>query len=429
MIREVQRGDGGDEDRADRSAALSRARALRRRDACPARSRGRCWRDSIAGARGTKPPSLLLDLRAGKAADAKSTCSTARSRPRATSYGVPTPVNSVYARVLDDIAHMPQLWAKYRERPEALEAEVEAEMQARQSPLAARSIANVMRDPNVPESLEGWWILHRMFAFDRRAWDALAREAARQVCRARDRSGRALAIGQRRRRRPRADRRPQGRSDAHALRAHVRRAWPTRKRWSTSSSCASICMPLGSYVSVLELGHVRRNREDPRRAAIARPRRRNRRNGSPRFDELVRKQAESPYVGPRLWAKIPRRRYACFYPMNKKRGEVRITGTCCRSTSARKDDDRARQGRPHAITDAVTQVISGSIGFDDFEWGVDLYADDPLVFKKLVYEMRFDEASARYGEFGPFWSGVQFSSIELRVFLDGDAVPALDATS
>ena len=48
----------------------------------------------------------------------------------------------------------------------------------------------------------------------------------------------------------------------------------------------------------------------------------------------------------------------------------------------------------------VTQVISGSIGFDDWEWGVDLYADDPLVFKKLVYEMRFDEASARFGEFG-----------------------------
>ena len=72
-------------------------------------------------------------------------------------------------------------------------------------------------------------------------------------------------------------------------------------------------------------------------------------------------------------------------------------------------------------------MISGSIGFDDFEWGVDLYADDPLVFKKLVYDMRFDEASARFGEFGPFWSGVQFSSRELRVFLDGDAVPALDA--
>ena len=57
----------------------------------------------------------------------------------------------------------------------------------------------------------------------------------------------------------------------------------------------------------------------------------------------------------------------------------------------------------------VTQVISGSIGFDDWEWGVDLYADDPLVFKKLVYAMRFDEASARFGEFGRFWTGMQFS--------------------
>ncbi len=64
----------------------------------------------------------------------------------------------------------------------------------------------------------------------------------------------------------------------------------------------------------------------------------------------------------------------------------------------------------------VTQVISGSIGFDDFEWGVDLYADDPLVFKKLVYEMRFDEASARYGDFGSFWAGLQFSPGNSRLF-------------
>jgi len=73
----------------------------------------------------------------------------------------------------------------------------------------------------------------------------------------------------------------------------------------------------------------------------------------------------------------------------------------------------------------VTQVISGSIGFDDYEWGVDLYADDPLVFKKLIYEMRFDEASARYAAFGPFVSGVQFSIEELETFVSGRTVPAL----
>ncbi len=58
----------------------------------------------------------------------------------------------------------------------------------------------------------------------------------------------------------------------------------------------------------------------------------------------------------------------------------------------------------------VKQVISGSIGFDDWEWGVDLYAENPLVFKKLIYEMRFDEASAVYAEFGPFYFGLRISA-------------------
>jgi chlorite dismutase len=73
----------------------------------------------------------------------------------------------------------------------------------------------------------------------------------------------------------------------------------------------------------------------------------------------------------------------------------------------------------------VTQVISGSIGYDDWEWGVDLFAQDPLVFKKLIYEMRFDEASAKFAEFGPFYTGLQFSPGQLSAYLGG-AVPALD---
>jgi chlorite dismutase len=67
----------------------------------------------------------------------------------------------------------------------------------------------------------------------------------------------------------------------------------------------------------------------------------------------------------------------------------------------------------------VTQVISGSIGFDDWEWGVDLFAEDPIVFKKLIYEMRFDEASAKFAEFGPFYVGLQFSPVQLHAFLNG----------
>ncbi len=81
----------------------------------------------IAGGRGTKPPSLLLDLRAGKPHTEVDVLNGAVAAS-GQACGVPTPVNSVYTPVLDDIAHMPQLWAKYRERPETLVAEVEAEM-------------------------------------------------------------------------------------------------------------------------------------------------------------------------------------------------------------------------------------------------------------------------------------------------------------
>jgi chlorite dismutase len=72
----------------------------------------------------------------------------------------------------------------------------------------------------------------------------------------------------------------------------------------------------------------------------------------------------------------------------------------------------------------VTQIISGAIGLDDWEWGVDLFADDPVVFKKLIFEMRFDEASALYAEFGPFYVGLQFDVAWLGALLEG-RTPAL----
>ncbi len=88
-------------------------------------------------------------------------------------------------------------------------------------------------------------------------------------------------------------------------------------------------------------------------------------------------------------------------------------------------EKRAAMMREHGLIgraygSRVTQIISGSIGLDDWEWGVDLFADDPVVFKKLIYEMRFDEASADYAEFGPFFVGLQFSAGQLPAFLEGE---------
>ena len=108
----------------------------------------------------------------------------------------------------------------------------------------------------------------------------------------------------------------------------------------------------------------------------------------------------------RLFIEMPRARYVCFYPMNKRRGESV-------NWYSEPFERRASMMREHGMigrhySGKVTQVISGSIGYDDWEWGVDLFAQDPLVFKKLIYEMRFDEASAKFAEFGPFYTGLQF---------------------
>ena len=64
----------------------------------------------------------------------------------------------------------------------------------------------------------------------------------------------------------------------------------------------------------------------------------------------------------------------------------------------------ARVGRTYA--GRVLQLITGSTGLDDWEWGVTLLADDPVALKEIVYEMRFDPVSARYAEFGPFFTGL-----------------------
>ena len=66
------------------------------------------------------------------------------------------------------------------------------------------------------------------------------------------------------------------------------------------------------------------------------------------------------------------------------------------------------------------QIITGSIGFDDWEWGVDLFADDPLVFKKLIYEMRFDEVSAVYALFGTFYIGLRCPATRLHDLMEGN---------
>ena len=97
--------------------------------------------------------------------------------------------------------------------------------------------------------------------------------------------------------------------------------------------------------------------------------------------------------------------------MDRRRGEARNWYTLPIEERARQMNEHGLVGRRYA--GEVRQIITGSIGFDDWEWGVDLFADDPLVFKKLIYEMRFDEVSAVYALFGTFYLGVRAPAAEL----------------
>ncbi len=125
------------------------------------------------------------------------------------------------------------------------------------------------------------------------------------------------------------------------------------------------------------------------------------------IDETTNRQKQAMAV--RLWPAIPDRKYICFYPMDRKRGEDKNWYMVPMAERQRMMSEHGAIGRRYA--GEVQQIIGGSIGFDDWEWSVTLFADEPLVFKKLIYEMRFDEVSAMYALFGTFFVGLRLTDL------------------
>ncbi|MGB7555732.1 MAG: hydrogen peroxide-dependent heme synthase [Candidatus Korobacteraceae bacterium] len=172
--------------------------------------------------------------------------------------------------------------------------------------------------------------------------------------------------------------------------------------------------PMHSYLSVIELGlydsSVKLFRQLTERGVKPLSEEWNR-----EVEETMARQREA--MRPRLYPKIPDSRYLCFYPMDRKRGEDKNWYTLPIEERQRQMEEHGMVGRRYA--GKVQQIITGSIGFDDWEWGVDLFAPDPLVFKKLIYEMRFDEVSAVYALFGQFFVGVRLPVQKLGGWLSG----------
>ena len=152
---------------------------------------------------------------------------------------------------------------------------------------------------------------------------------------------------------------------------------------------ADYLIPTYSYVSIIELGNylAGKSDEDP---------------------------YENPYVKARLYPEVPRSEYVCFYPMDKRRdGE---DNWYMLDMEHRRSLMRSHGLIGRSYAGKVKQFITGSVGLDDYEWGVTLFSDDMLQFKKLIYEMRFDEVSARYGDFGAFYVGNILNIDELNDF-------------
>lgn len=246
----------------------------------------------------------------------------------------------------------------------------------------------------VPGTLEGWYVLHDFRSVDWSAWTAAPAEERRAAL------AELEAFT--------SDAEAHGGSDegssglysvvghkADLLFLHLR---PTPEelneletRFARTRFAAFTSRPY-SYVSVTELSLY----EAQSRGALENP-------------------MEVPFVRRRLKFEVPDHRYVTFYPMNKRRGEHENWFTLPMET--RREMMRSHGSIGHKYHGVVQQMISGSVGLDDWEWGVTLFSHDALQFKKLVYEMRFDEVSARYAEFGPFYLGIRLPVAELRSVL------------
>jgi chlorite dismutase len=113
----------------------------------------------------------------------------------------------------------------------------------------------------------------------------------------------------------------------------------------------------------------------------------------------------------RLAPEFPTWPAMCFYPMNKSRNVGANWFLEPFSSRTEMMAEHAQSGM--AFAGKVTQLVTASVGLDDWEWGVTLWARNPQFLKEIVYTMRYDKASATFGEFGPFYVGYLASADEI----------------
>jgi chlorite dismutase len=229
------------------------------------------------------------------------------------------------------------------------------------------------------QTLEGWYSLHDFRRVNWHIWKAMSADERAQAI---DEYGGLLQKWRQ------TEERKEGSTAIYSIIGqkadfmfmHLRETFEELNELETEFNktlLASALEPAYSYVSVVELSnYVNEPGQDP---------------------------MQNPHVVARLKPELPKAKHVCFYPMDKRR-----TGNdnwYMLPLDARREMMRSHGMIGRQYAGKVKQIITGSIGFDDWEWGVTLFADDPLHFKKLITEMRYDEVSARYADFGEFFVG------------------------
>ncbi len=170
----------------------------------------------------------------------------------------------------------------------------------------------------------------------------------------------------------------------------------------SNSALGAGLAPAASYVSLTETSEYTSTGDDERARLIAE-------EGQvegPELDEKVEAftQRMAAYAEHKLHPTLPRTKVIGFYPMSKRRAVGANWFELPLEDRKRLMGGHAKVGRTYR--GRVTQLITGSTGLDDWEWGVTLLTDDPATLKEIVYEMRFDEVSSVYADFGPFVTGL-----------------------
>jgi hydrogen peroxide-dependent heme synthase len=270
--------------------------------------------------------------------------------------------------------------------------------------------------PPVPLTLEGSSALHQFFRFDWKAWRALPQPERDRI------AAEAASTLQRLERDT-----PEGKIQTalfselghkgDLILVHFRDSLEALNQVEldlAQTALYDFLTPSHSYVSVVELGLYESTRKTYEAASA-----KGFEQHSPEWNAEVQAtlQRQTAAMAPRLFPSVPEAKYICFYPMDRKRDENKNWYMVPFADRQRMMHEHGLIGRRYG--DVVKQIISGSIGYDDWEWGVDLFAEDPVVFKKLIYEMRFDEVSAEYALFGQFFIGVRLPIEKLGDWLGG----------